>query len=178
MLTRPQHCTYLNAVLAAFQTSQAMARRTGKWWLTELASVVDPISLDPIRTLRYPPFELKAQSDSEFGHADSDWYDGALLASYLVSTGNFTHPISRRELERSECEALDRYLVEHRLRGGGVAAAHDRREEYAAGNPPEGSQLATLRAEADIILQSLCAIDLASSETPIARHRACTILTP
>ena len=129
--------------------------RTGKWWLTELASVVDPISLDPVRALRYPPFELNAQKGGS--HADSDWYDGALLASYLVSTGNFTHPISRRELERDECEALDRYLIENRLRGGGAAAAYDRRAEYAAGNPPEGSQLATLRAEADIILQSLFA---------------------
>ena len=132
---------------------------SSKWWLIELASVVDPISLDPIRLLKYPPFNLPSNLDSENSGsaAPNDWYDGALLASYLVSTGNFTHPISRRELMLSECEALDRYLQEHHLRGGSVALAHARKEDYASGNPPPGSQLATLRAEADMILQSLFA---------------------
>ena len=132
-----------------------MSRAANRWWARELASAIDPISLDPIRTMRYPPFELRA--DIVQSHNDSDWFDGAVLASYLVSTGNFTHPMSRRELERDECSALDAYLKEHRLQGGGVANAHDLRDDYAKGSPPEGSQLATMRAEADQILQSFFA---------------------
>ena len=132
-----------------------MQRRRPGWWATELASVVDPISLDPIRSLKYPPFELRADLGSQ--HADSDFFDGAVLANYLVSTGNFLHPFSRRELGRDECEALDAYIIEHRLRGGGAAKAHDLRAEYAAGRPPPGSQLASMRATADQILQSLFA---------------------
>ena len=130
-----------------------MPPSNARWWIRELATVCDPISLDPIRTLKYPPFELRA--DNSLTCADSDWYDGAVLASYLVSTGNFTHPISRRELGRDECEALDAYLKEHRLPGGGAAKAYDFREDYAAGRPPPDSQLGRMRAEADQILQSL-----------------------
>ena len=79
-------------------------------WLTEC----DPISLEPLRLLRYPPFECRA--DLSLSHCvASDWFDGRVLASYLVSTGNFTHPISRRELTRADCAALDRYLVENCL---------------------------------------------------------------
>ena len=32
-----------------------------------------------------------------------------------TQTGHFSHPISRRELDRSECEGLDAYLQQHRL---------------------------------------------------------------
>ena len=80
-----------------------------------------------------------------------------MLASYLVSTGQFTHPISRRELTHQECAALDSYLAEHRLRSPSVVDAYERREEYASGNPPPDSRLASLRAEADTVLQALFA---------------------
>lgn len=147
---------------------RGQATKPSRWWVRDLASAVDPISLDPIRTLRYPPFELKADPTSAVQHIDSDWYDGAVLASYLVSTGNFTHPISRRELIRDECAALDEYIAEHRLQGGGVAEAYDLRAEYAAGRPPDGSQLASMRAEAAMILQSLFA-GAAARRTDAAR---------
>ena len=129
-----------------------MPPSNARWWIRELATVCDPISLDPIRTLKYPPFELRA--DNSLTCADSDWYDGAVLASYLVSTGNFTHPISRRELGRDECEALDAYLREHRLPGGGAAKAYTSRRTTRR-RPPPDSQLGRMRAEADQILQSL-----------------------
>ena len=38
-----------------------------------------------------------------------------MLAAYLIQSGSFFHPISRRELARDECEALDAYLAAHRL---------------------------------------------------------------
>ena len=132
--------------------------RTGRWWARELANVDDPISLEPIRALRYPPFELRANPSAANGARDSDWYDGALFASYLVSTGTFAHPISRRELTRKECVALDAYLRENRLAAAHVAEAFDNRELYAtADGAPPGSRVAALRAEADMVLHNLFA---------------------
>ena len=58
------------------QRDEQASTRPPRWWVRELASVQDPISLDPIRTLRYAPFELRANYESG-GHSDSDWYDGA-----------------------------------------------------------------------------------------------------
>lgn len=43
------------------------------------------------------------------------WFDGQILAAYLVATGSFEHPISRRELAPDECRRLDIYLKEHKL---------------------------------------------------------------
>ena len=87
-------------------------------WLTEC----DPISLEPLRLLRYPPFECRA--DLSLSHCvASDWFDGRVLASYLVSTGNFTHPISRRELTRAD--ELNARRAHAHLRGGGDAQLLD-----------------------------------------------------
>lgn len=127
-----------------------------RWWARSLASYEDPISLEPLRTLRYPPFQLRANPDLPHGTA-SDWFDGQVLASYLISTGNFYHPISRRELERPECVALDQYLRQHNLQHKlAVAEAFDNREAYKKPETmPPGSRTHALRAEADMVLQSL-----------------------
>jgi hypothetical protein len=42
-------------------------------------------------------------------------FDGQVLAAYLVATGGFEHPISRRPLTQPDCARLDRYLAEHKL---------------------------------------------------------------
>ena len=145
-----------------------MCRSTPRWWTRKLASVCDPISLEPIRAMRYPPFELRADPEAAHGAPDSDWYDGKLLAHYCVSTGNFTHPISRRELTRAECEAMDSYLAANRLGDARVTHAFDHREEY---NAPGGrpASVAELQAEASSVLQSLFAGTSARRE---ARARA------
>ena len=85
---------------------------TSRWWTAPAyATLEDPISLEPIRALRYPPFSLVA--DPSLPHwTSSDYFDGQTLAAYLVNTGNFSHPISRRDLTRDECRALDAYLRE------------------------------------------------------------------
>ena len=81
-----------------------------------------PITLDAFSSLRYPPFELKA--NPTLPHKTSgDWFDGRALAAYLCATGTFTHPLSRRVLDRSECVDLDAHLVRHRL--GQRRAAHE-----------------------------------------------------
>ncbi|KAL1507734.1 hypothetical protein AB1Y20_007347 [Prymnesium parvum] len=136
-----------------------MARGRGeaedRWWVRDLAGYDDPISLDPLRMLRYPPFELRA--DLALGHGtNSDWFDGKVLATYLISTGNFFHPMSRREVRREECEALDQYLRVHGLGKPAVTEAYDQREAYGSpeGMPPD-SRVYALRAEADMLLQAL-----------------------
>jgi hypothetical protein len=74
------------------------SRVVTKWW-QRLEDAVDPISLDPIADLNYPPFELLNDGSGE----QATFFDGRILAHYLVSTGNFTHPMTRRELTVKEC---------------------------------------------------------------------------
>lgn len=95
------------------------------WWRTLTDS--DPITLEPLKRLRYPPFELRASETV------ATLFDGRVLATYLISTGNFVHPISRRELTREDCLALDQYLTANRcvLADGqnGTSSAADPRAE-------------------------------------------------
>ena len=67
--------------------------RTKPFWWRRLTDT-DPISLEKLSRLRVEPFELLADGKHTY------WFDGKILANYLVSTGNFLHPISRRELTR------------------------------------------------------------------------------
>ena len=139
------------------------------WWKSELAHEEDPISLEPLRKLRYPPFRLRA--DPELPHwVSADWFDGRVLASYLVSTGRFAHPISRRELARNECAALDAYLREHQLGDAHVELVwrhvhgttrsasqqpQQPQQSQQSQPPPAASQVARLRAEAAVVLGNL-----------------------
>ena len=43
------------------------------------------------------------------------YFEGRMLANYLVSSGRFEHPTSRRPLARSECLLLDAYCKQYRL---------------------------------------------------------------
>ena len=76
-----------------------------KWW-TRLEQETDPISLEPLAELGYPPFEL---SNDAAGRVEA-WFDGQVLAAYLVATGSFEHPVSRRTLTPDDCRRLDAYL--------------------------------------------------------------------
>lgn len=82
-----------------------------KWW-SRLPGV-DPITLEPIKKLGTPPFKLKADKGSRVVY----YFDAEVLSHYLVSTGQFCHPISRRPLLRKECGALDSHLKECGLEG-------------------------------------------------------------
>jgi hypothetical protein len=95
-------------------------------------AAVDPISLEPLADLPYPPFILRADPARS---TQNDAFDGNMLASYLVSTGRFEHPFSRRQLRRDECIELDLYLRRHRLPHLRVCYAFDHRDEFA----PDGS---------------------------------------
>ena len=51
------------------------------WWRS--LQDCDPISLEPLRRLRVPPFDLPTDEEALV----SCWFDGKLLANYLVSSG-------------------------------------------------------------------------------------------
>ena len=137
-----------------------------RWWTTgSVASLNDPITLEPLRILRYPPFLCRA--DPTLAHdTDSDWFDGHSLAAWMVGSRKFTHPASRREITRDEAVALDAYLVEHKLQlrlkstpaasdSPGVAESYDRRHD-AVGTGT--SRAAELRAESQELLTHLLSL--------------------
>ncbi|EOD24519.1 hypothetical protein EMIHUDRAFT_206484 [Emiliania huxleyi CCMP1516] len=90
----------------------------------------DPISLEPLRRLRVEPFELAASEETSHSY----FFDARLLASYLVSSGSFAHPISRRELTRDDCVRLDAHLRKHRLGKACVEHAWENKEDYKRQN--------------------------------------------
>ena len=120
------------------------------WWrrLTDC----DPISLEPLRRLRVPPFNLATDEEQQ----RACWFDGKLLANYLVSSGSFLHPISRRSLTGDDCRKLDAHLVEHRLNKACVVHAFDNVEDYKKQQSPE-NQVLRMQAEANAVLRSLYA---------------------
>lgn len=122
------------------------------WWRT--LSAVDPISLEPLSGLPYPPFNLPADQSHP---SENDLFDGHVLALYLVSTGTFIHPISRRTIERTECGALDKYLLDH----GMDAVRVEHVCVHCAAGPRVSASLSSamsrLRAEAAQVLQALFA---------------------
>jgi len=125
----------------------------GKQWWRRLTTT-DPITLEPLRMLRQPPFRLPP--DLSLTHeTESDYYDPRPLATYLISTGRFEHPFSRRELLETECAALDEHLTKHRLGGADVLYAYRHREEYKKAAPLPN--VADIRATATALLESLYA---------------------
>lgn len=84
-------------------------RRADCWWRT--LDDVDPISMEPLSDLRYPPLQLPVDEEGTV----EQWFDGRILASYLVATGRFAHPSSRRELGPEECDKIDQYLIHNSM---------------------------------------------------------------
>ena len=130
---------------------------TSQQWWRELADE-DPISLEPLAELGYPPFELHVSTATKEGNTRKSeancWFDGRMLANYLVSTGCFLHPISRRELRSSECEALDRYLEAHCLGQACVAHTFSHKEDYTLTATPH-NRVARMREEATGIVAAM-----------------------
>lgn len=122
----------------------------------------DPISLEPLSTLSYPPFRLWAGADVWYG------FDGRVLANYLVSTGVFLHPISRRPLRLADCVALDGYTRAHGLGDAHMERAFRHKEAYASENATDGAVVADLQAEASTVLSSLFAVP----QRPVRQARA------
>lgn len=97
----------------AVPVEEATSEKKGKkkwWWKLKDA---DPISLEPLSELEYPPFECGVH-----------FFDGRVLAFYIVSTGTFANPMSRDELTLDDCERLDQYLKRNKLDAARVADAY------------------------------------------------------
>ena len=98
----------------------------------------DVISLEPLCELAYEPFSLPA-SGGEAAGASVDaynYFDGKILSCYLISSGNFVHPVSRRPLARAECERLDTYMQLHGLGNAGVTHVFDLKADTSGGRMP------------------------------------------
>jgi len=104
-------------------------------------SSVDPITLEPLDSLPYPPFAISndapfaivaewptlertringPQRRSLYSPSSPDQnvtlYDGRALAYYMVSKLQFKDPMSQRSLTREEIKNLDNYLDKHGFR--------------------------------------------------------------
>lgn len=87
------------------------------WWnsLTEEC----PITLEPLSTLKYPPYALVDTID---GKRHETYFDGLALATYIISQGNFTNPLTRVPLTYDDCVCLDYHLNEHIFQRGNSQA--------------------------------------------------------
>ena len=90
-----------------------------KWWHRETGC--DPVSLEPIAELAYPPFALLTEGEGSMAIL----FDPATLSEYLVTTAVFVHPISRRALTRFDCVALDAHMRRAGLPDARVSASFD-----------------------------------------------------
>lgn len=95
------------------------------WWKSYIPpNTIDPISLEPLCRLMYPPFALAISQPYHI----IDWplpiviktpylsfhlFDGFSLAKYLISQCQFIDPLNRRRLVREEVCHLDAYLRRH-----------------------------------------------------------------
>eukprot|EP01052_Picozoa_sp_SAG31_P009199 SAG31_NODE_479_length_15133_cov_39.816283_2_plen_486_part_00 len=122
-----------------------------RWW--RVLTDTDPISLEPLRKLKAPPFDLPADKP---GGTVATYFDSRILASYLIATGRFAHPTSRRSIEPEECTKLDAHLRQYRLGRPGVHLAWEHRAEYEVNAPrSSNSTVESRREEAQAVLNSL-----------------------
>ena len=98
------------------------SRSRKSWWksLTD----IDPITLEPLSALAYPPFVLESNPATNANGANSSrvsasamrfYFDGEALAEFLTTSANFSNPMNREPLSKADCERLDRYLSENHL---------------------------------------------------------------
>uniref|UniRef100_A0A7S2SEB1 Glycosyltransferase family 28 N-terminal domain-containing protein n=1 Tax=Mucochytrium quahogii TaxID=96639 RepID=A0A7S2SEB1_9STRA len=124
-----------------------------RWWAD--LDDCDPISLEPLCELGYPPFELYSNSGSGVGGEGYVYYfDGQILAHYVVSTGSLINPMTRKPLQRKDCLRLDAYLAKHGLNVARVTDAFDLRKAVK-GDKSGQRNAEMLRREATIVFHSL-----------------------
>jgi len=156
---------------AAWKPKRKRTRKKKHDWKKELPEeALDPITLDPLTNLHYPPFALVTDDPieivpewpvpetSEENRLKEQWknvkeesrhynlFDGRALAYYLVSELQFMDPLNRRELTRDEVVNLDNYLQRHNFKAS-VTAAYDKVQA--------GKEAINLQDEARELLNSL-----------------------
>jgi len=87
------------------------------WWSTLTEEC--PITLEPLSSLKYPPYALVDTID---GKRHETYFDGLALATYIISQGNFTNPLTRVPLTYDDCVCLDYHLNEHIFQRGNSQA--------------------------------------------------------
>lgn len=128
--------------------------RLKPWWHKRLREVVDPLSLVPMDQLPYPPFELRA--DATTSCPSTDFFDGKILAAFLISTCAFVHPVTNRALSRAECIAIEADARVNGLQADAacVSAAFDlRSDDNKTGQCI--ARLKAMRSKADSVLVAL-----------------------
>ena len=139
------------------------------------AGAMCPITHDDLSELTSPPpFFLPTSVDAAptDDNRDSSWFNSLALARYFVESGDFTHPISRRAIERRELKAIDAKLRAWGHDGKArVVAAFEapRPEPPAAGLGAREAAAANRQAQADAIRASLYG---AGGRRAGCRHRA------
>lgn len=128
MVDLPSNDNIWEALLSESEDEEDMEERMrrgtqdGERWWAELQDV-DPISLEPLSSLIYPPFKLVGKD----GHLH--YMDGFALASYMVSANQFINPMSREPVAWEDCERLDNYLWKNGLKSLRVKDAFELRNE-------------------------------------------------
>mmetsp|Transcript_15769 Transcript_15769/g.22523 ORF Transcript_15769/g.22523 Transcript_15769/m.22523 type:complete len:781 (+) Transcript_15769:23-2365(+) len=161
-------------------------KRKNLWRHFVPPGTIDPISLDSIVSLAYPPFAIAAEHpwhvvpiwptsvtrpvketldqsevDQSMKREHVNLYDGRVLAYYLVSQLTFIDPLNRRDLTRAELVNLDQYLRRHKLGKAHVVEAYDnlgmtKSRAGAAGHTSQG-RAELLQLEAQSVLEALFA---------------------
>ena len=121
-----------------------------------------PITLEPLRDLPYPPFLLASSNNTKH------YFDGAALATFIVSQGAFTNPLTREPLKYEDCVWLDEYLDEYVFNGSNYSQSEkiSVREAYllresikikatSSGTEHERRREEALRNEASVALRGL-----------------------
>ncbi|GBG34494.1 Hypothetical Protein FCC1311_107182 [Hondaea fermentalgiana] len=131
---------------------------------------IDPISMDSLAELPYPPFAITVRVNRGANEGEStevkQYFDGKMLAHYIVSTGNFSNPNTRQPLTRQICQSLDQYLLENRLPPAKVTDAFDlskairvqqQGQRTQGGSADEGMErrAAVLRRQATVLMNSM-----------------------
>ena len=111
-------------------------QRPPGWWRTIDAS--DPITLDPLCELEYPPFELmralgetydvnetststsnKKQINKTTNQSEdinvAHLFDPSVLAEYVVKSKQFENPLNRVPMTEKDCQRLDAHLNNYKL---------------------------------------------------------------
>ncbi|CAE8607448.1 unnamed protein product [Polarella glacialis] len=79
-----------------------------EWWRKLVDE--DPITLEPLKELGFPPFKLTSGINAT---GASHYFDAVALASYLTRRGIFENPLTREPLGLQECVQLDEHLRLH-----------------------------------------------------------------
>ena len=134
------------------------------WWHSLPSTACDPISLEPLNELPYPPFQLcSVDPTTATAAATLHYFDGHVLAYYLVSQLQFIDPLNRRALLQSELESLDDYLRQFRLGTANTVEAfrtseakkREKGERGEAGSAGSAERAERMQADARSLLVSL-----------------------